>query len=228
MLIDREGRFRAYPLEIAVGENDNKLTTVTIEFSLSEEYETGTWRDCSNEKMVVTAWFYLEKRNGDVNELQVDQLKRAFGWDGRDVFWLEDTDLSNVGVQVDVKEEEWQGVKRFKVKWLHSGDSDPDRKAKKSNENTRRSVNSRLAMKLRALAGKTPAPAPAAPAAPSPQDEAWEAFKKKCPSDFTEKRMEAEWFHAIALMFPDADIKSLSVGDWKRFVDECDQHITPF
>lgn len=238
MLIDREGRFKGYGQPI-VGENDNHLTTVTIELTLTEEYLDKEWRNIETEKAIVTAWLYLEKLNGDINEMQVGQLKKAYGWDGRDAFWLQETELSQVIVQVDIKAEEWKGKTKLKVSWLHSGDSDPDRKAQKADEKLKREINARIGMKLRALAGSQPkpttnqsaAPAPTTPASPlplSPMDEAWEVFKGKCPDDFTEARLQAEWFTVIALMFPDKTPAQLSVEEWKKFEAECGENITPF
>lgn len=113
MLIDREGRFRAYGKDFSVGETgSNKLTTVTIGFTLTEEWDGKQWTDCTDGDLGITGWFYIEKRNGDVNEFQVEQLKRAFGWDGRDVFWFEDTPLENLGIQLEVKSETYQGTER--------------------------------------------------------------------------------------------------------------------
>jgi hypothetical protein len=206
---------------------------------LSEEYVDGEWRNIENQNMVVVTRMYMEKLNGDINEMQVGQLKRAYGWDGRDAFWLQETDLSQVVVQVDIKPDDYKGKITFKVSWLHSGDSDPERRFQKADDKLKAKINARIGMKLRALAGSHPkpttnqsvAPTPTAPASPlplSPMDEAWEVFKKKCPKDFTEQRLQAEWFSILAVMFPDKTPAQLTVEEWKKFKAECGQHITPF
>ena len=228
MLLDRAGRFGMYGKSFAVGEKNGK-TVVNIEFSVATEYLNKMWVQIAED---ISLWkeCYIEKNDGTLNTSTIDQLKRAFGWDGRDVFWFEDTDLSAKGVQADVEADEYKGVVKYKIAWLHSGESDPDRKSKKSTDAERRALNARLGAKLRAFAGAAPAvaPTPAPPAPPTPTDAAWEIFRAKCPKDFTVKQCEVQWFTALEAIFPSVRAEDLTVEQWARFDAESGKHIIPF
>ena len=101
MLANCEGLFHAYPASIGVDETGpNKLSTCIVGFRLYEVLADAAWENCEDEHLEITGYFYIEKKDGSVNTLTVDALKAAFGWDGRDPFWLQDTDLSQHPVQV--------------------------------------------------------------------------------------------------------------------------------
>jgi hypothetical protein len=209
---NREGLFNAYPAEVGVDETGpNKLTTCIVRFRLYEELQpSGEWRDCADEKFEVTGYFYLEKKDGSLNAITIDSLKAALGWDGRDPFWLQETDLSQHAVQVKLAFEEYNGKTRLKVQYLNPYGSTGSGGVTKADAPTRKSITNRLGSKLRALAGPsqptadkpatppklppakpkapaTPAPAsaPALPSEPEPSAEcsmeaAWDEFIKHC------------------------------------------------
>jgi len=114
MLPNREGLFHAYPVEIGVDETGpNKLTTAVIRFRLFEELKDGQWQDCFDEGLEIVGYFYLECRDGSLNEITLDSLKNALGWDGRDVFWLQETHLAEHPVQVKLGFEQYNGKTRL-------------------------------------------------------------------------------------------------------------------
>ena len=207
MLANREGTFHAYPIDVGVNETGpNHLATVTIVFKLFEERFGAGWLDCSQEAMEITGWFYLEKKDGSLNDKTIESLKAALGWDGRDPFWLQDNaaELAEHAVQVKLAFEEFNGATNLKVQYLNPYGSTAGG-VSKADDNGRKSIQRRIGSKLRALAGGTPAnppkaagkparaakpapavkpapPTPAAPAARAPRpgkatiDEAWDAF----------------------------------------------------
>ena len=174
MYANREGLFNAYPINCGVADTgQNNLATVVIQFRLFEELVNGEWTDCLAEGMEVTGYFYLEKKDGQVNTVAVDALRTALGWNTDDPAWIQQTDLSGVPVQVKLANEEYNGKTKVKVQFLNPYGSTAGG-VPKGDEKTHQNIRTRLGAKLRAYMGGTPAPAPkpaprpaqAAPAAP--------------------------------------------------------------
>jgi len=166
MLPTREGLFNAYPAEIGIDETGpNHLATCIARFQLYEELQpSGEWADCADEQWEITGYFYLEKKDGSLNTITIDALKAALGWDGRDPFWLQETDLSEHPVQVKLGFEEYGGKTRIKVQFLNPFGSTAGGGVSKADDATRRTISNRLGSKLRAMAG--PAQTPTKPAGP--------------------------------------------------------------
>jgi len=259
MIPNREGLFNAYPADVGVNETGpNKLATCIINFRLYEELQpSGEWADCSDEQFEVTGYFYLEKRDGSLNTITLDSLKSALGWDGRDPFWLQETDLSEHAVQVKLAFDEYNGKTRLKVQYLNPYGSTGGGGVKKAEGTAKTAIRNRMGSKLRALAGpaqpatsKPAAPpklppakpkAPAAPAsAPSPtpsvepsaeatMEQAWGEFVKHCdPDKWDQQAVEAEWFRILAEMFPGKQPDELSPAEWATMRDEGPTKIIPF
>lgn len=155
MLPTREGLFNAYPVEIGIDETGpNQLATCIIRFALYEELQpSGEWADCAGENWQITGYFYLEKKDGSLNTLTIDALKAALGWDGRDPFWLQETDLSDHPVQVKLGVEQFGGRSRIKVRYLNPVGTHANGGVSKADEAKRRTIRNRLGSKLRAISG---------------------------------------------------------------------------
>ena len=246
MLPDRDGLFHAYPVEVGVDETGpNNLATCIIKFQLFEELTGSEWRPCIDEDLDITGYFYLEKRDGALNSVTLDALKAALGWDGRNPFWLQDTDLAQHPVQVKLGYEEYNGKRRLKVQFLNPYGSSPSG-VTKADDATRRTINNRLGAKLRAVSGGTPAPAPppkgkpippaSRPAAPpkpkktasEAMDEAWSEFTKHCKPDWTDEQVEDEWFRVLGELFPGKKPEDLTPDDWAVMLQEGPGQICPF
>ena len=167
MIPNREGLFNACPVNVGVDETGpNKLATCIINFRLYEELQSsGEWEDCSDANFEVTGYFYLEKKDGSLNTITIDALKSALGWDGRDPFWLQDTDLSQHAVQLKLAFEEYNGKTRLKVQYLNPYGSTGSGGVTKAEGAAKTAIRNRLGSKLRAIAGPAQ-PATAKPAAP--------------------------------------------------------------
>lgn len=165
----REGLFNAHPVDIGVDETGpNKLATCIIRFRLYEELQpTGEWADCRAENFEITGYFYIERKDGSLNSVAIDALKSALGWDGRNPFWLQETDLSGHPVQVKLAAEQYNGKTRMKVQYLNPFGATGGGGVTKADDSTRKSITDRLGSKLRATAGPAPAAKPAAPATPA-------------------------------------------------------------
>lgn len=255
MLANREGVFHAYPVNIGIDEvGQNKLTTCIIEFALFEERGTdGEFADIAEEQLRIMGYFFLEKRDGTLNEFAIKTLQDALGWDGRDPFWLQDTDLSGHPVQITLEFEEYDGKDRLKVKWLNPFGSKGGGGIPRADDATRRSIMNRLGSKFRATAGGTPqnAPKPAgAPAAPparkpaapptaakskpeepaaeSSLDAVWARFIQLLPPNMEQAQIEAEWFDMLGEVFPDRAVDNLNGADWAVVLNHVNSKFIPF
>lgn len=252
MLPDREGLFHAYPVEIGVNESGpNNLATATIRFKLFEELTDGKWLDCLGENLEITGYFYLECRDGSLNTVTIEALKAALGWDGRDPFWLQETDLAEHPVQVRLGFEKYDGKTRLKVRFLNPSGATGGAGVTKADEAKKRAIRDRLGTKLRSLAGPAPAgkpkapptkrttPAPPAkpPAEPEASDraleptmeDAWAEFCKHCPPEkWDQEAIEKEWFRIIPELFPGKQPDELTGAEWATMRDEGPGKIIPF
>lgn len=245
MIPQTEGTYNAGPINIGVDETGpNNLTTVIVEFDIFEELTPDGPVDVTEMQLGITHYIYLEKKDGSLNTISIDALKAAFGWDGRDPFWLQDNaeQLREKRVQLVLGNEQYNGKVRMKVKRLNPyGYTGGSGGVSRADGSKRQAIANRLGPKLRAISGGAPAPAampagkPAAPAkaaapaakpraaAPAAKagctmQDAWEAFALRCKnadgSDYEQDRMEAAWFSAIEKLFPGRELESLTPAEW--------------
>lgn len=249
MLPNREGRFKATILEHGVAETGpNKLATFVCRFQLVQELINAEWEPIDQD-LDITGYFYLEKRDGTLNTVTIDHLKSAFGWDGRDPFWLQDADFAGLIVQIKLTFETYDNKTRLKVQYVDAEDATPSG-VPQADDTARRAIATRLGAKFRANAGGMPAPAPKPPvgsrpappkskpaakppaSAPSATDltmqQAWEAFTKACPENCTPEHVESEWFRLLGVTFPGKQPEQLSPQDWARFAAEAPAQVVPF
>ncbi len=188
-----EGRYRCRVLGAGVAETGpNNLTTVTLKLGLTEKWEEGQWVDVEGYKEEITSYSYLEKKDGSVNQFQVDMLRAALGWPNDDPFWFEDNNLPEL--QVTLRVEMYNGQERMKVAFLNPYDYEGSGNGEvpHSDDDMRRRIRARLGSQLRATApsparpavpprSAAPPPRPATPPVPA-DDEAtvWAEFKQEC------------------------------------------------
>jgi hypothetical protein len=211
MQLQNDGRFRGYAVNVGVAEHgENKILQWSAEMELREVWQNGQWEVI--EPATITAFQYLTKKDGSVNESTVKRLRAAFGWDGADPFWFHDHDVSSTLVQVTVKWDTYNGKSRLKVEWIDAGDAVPSI-VKKADDATRQRILAQFGPKFRAVSGGTsamppvpPRTAPPAPVAPAPvatsgtYEDAWAAFvavDKGAPS-----KQQDRWFALLKEQFP--------------------------
>jgi hypothetical protein len=249
MLPDREGRFKAAITDHGVDETGpNKLATFVCGYQLCEELINGEWvpLDIQHGEMQIAGFHYLEKKDGSINTSTVEQLKSAFGWDGRDPMWLRDADFSQLTVQLTLEFEEYQGRSKLKVKWVDAADA-AGSAVTKADDVTRRAISTRLGAKFRAMAGGSPAPAPkpagkptaptaAAPPKPAPtpppaktasMEQTWAVFAKQCPKTWQQQDIEREWFRVLGDLFPSVQVESLTPQQWAIALEQAPSKIVP-
>lgn len=182
---DQPGRYRAEVIDAAAGESKSGLAQIVLRFLLTEEW-TGTEWGKPPEGQEISAYQFLEKRDGSVNEYAMDGLMESFGWDGTDPFWFEDNLENLPQVQITLDYEEYQGQQRLRVKWINPFDYE-GAGVKHADRDDRRALMDRLGAALRAYAGggavETPQRRPAGgpPAASiSAGDQVWGDFEARC------------------------------------------------
>lgn len=124
-LPDRDGRFRAYPVEWGVDETGpNKLVTFTCRWRIVQWYgdKDQEWYDFTAENSEITSYTYLQKRDGGVNTTGVEQLQAALGWDGRDLEALANTNWAETGCSIVTAWDTYQGKTKLKVQWVDNWD----------------------------------------------------------------------------------------------------------
>jgi len=241
MNANREGRFRACVMDVGVNETGpNKLCTIVLRLGLTEEYADGEWRNIEAEELDVVAYCYIEKRDGSLNDFQIDMLKDAFGWPGLDPFWFEEQrELPQV--QITLQWDEYQGKKRIRVQFINAYDSEPTAGITHADADQRRAMIARLGHKLRAHSGgrtvpspkptgspKPPAPAPQAsrqpekPAPPQPKaksastmDDVWALFAKWAETKgIAEAELNKTWFAAIKEVCGHEEAERVTPEQW--------------
>lgn len=221
-LIDRPGRFKALITQWAVTETrEAKLPQFVAGLEVLEWFNEGTrqmedWRGLGYR---ATAFITLFTREGNPNEVQIKSLVEAIGWDGASLESLEAGPWDRE-VQIVVEEEEYQGRRQLKVKWINAADW-KGFQVEHMEPAAFKGLSARWNGKLRALApavkasgpGTTKAATPpatgrppaskAAPKGASPsratKDEAFAAILLGCKGD--QELAEREWFCIAESMF---------------------------
>lgn len=169
-MLDRTGTFLAHPIGQAIpAPKDGWSLQAHIRFAIEFEADPsaeGGWRDVSGEQREITAFRYLEEKDGSVNVRELEMLRDIFGCPPHNPYWLEDNDLSDKRVQLVVD----QGKNgKPRVAFInpedyagHGGGGG----IKKTDDAGRRAVMNKFGAKLRAVFG-APAQAPKPPARPA-------------------------------------------------------------
>ncbi|MCC7406679.1 MAG: hypothetical protein IT442_01315 [Phycisphaeraceae bacterium] len=179
MLPNREGRFKAAIGKHGVSDTGpNNLATFVCDFHLTQELAQAGAADGGqewipvDEDLTITGYFYLEKKDGSLNTVTIEQLQQAFGWDGRDPFWLQDTDFAAYVVQVKLAYEQFNGKVKMKVQYVNAEDW-AGGGVPQADAAMRRAISARLGSKFRANA-----PAPKQAVAPAPAQAATQSPRK--------------------------------------------------
>lgn len=159
----------------------------------------------------IKSYHALTTRDGAINTRTVEDLKKWSGWDGSDPYWFMDTDLTGIDVELVIENEEYEGRRSPKVKWVNrpgsgSGTGLPD-------ASDRRAVLAKYGAKFRAVAGPVavsarapsnppPPTAPVRPPAAAPrkteatQSSAW-ARLSELGAGMGRPELEALWFTCV-------------------------------
>lgn len=231
-------RYKGQVTEHSLGQSKSGLAGAFISFRLYEQYDPqgGEWLPC--QEMYTTGKWWLEKKDGSVNDSAVGQLRKALGWNGRDLDDLNGTKFVGDVVQVDMVTEEYEGKTYWRPNFLMPEDANPAASASAASPETVAAIKARLATKLRAAAGGAPVnakPQPAPPPQPKPknapqaketrntgtvatatEEEAWAEHCRVTHGDATAQ--EAAWYRLLAGTFPGRDATTLTPADWAYLI----------
>ena len=149
--LDREGLFKAVPVVWDVYEAKSGAVAVNIEFRILEQYDVGSWIDWRGcEEHIVLGAYYVVKKDGTVNTETVRQLVESLGWNGS----LKSVvgDPPGVIVQIQVKQDDYEGKTRFNAGWMNPGNFSP-RSTMPADDVTK--LDTRFGSLLRAAASQT-------------------------------------------------------------------------
>ena len=124
MRLDREGRFKARPVEVGVnrGRDGEGTLCATIRWSIVSMLEGGEFVEHEDWNPEIIGYVYLERKDGTKNDSGWEQLTTALGWDG-DLVALQESDWSSCVAQISVAEEEYRGKVSLKVGWIDAEDA---------------------------------------------------------------------------------------------------------
>lgn len=233
-----EGRYKARIGDHGLGSSKSGLVEFDCEYILFQFLDGNEWVDCEEER--ITGYHYLEKSGGALNDFTINALKDALGWDGRDIIWLQDADLTQTVVSVTLGMEEYNGKSRMKVQFVNPENFNGGR-VSRADANELKSLQSRLGSKLRALSGGTPTPTPK-PATQSPkppparktvakptatEEQAWEHFLSQVPQNWTEDQANKEWYRILEDLVVGKKPDAFTSEDWGVVKEKCGNHILP-
>ena len=122
--VETEGLYQANIKDHAVTTTrKNELPQFVGTFLVKTKYNDATeeWEDWSAYELTITGYFVLMTLNEQglpKKCLNYDQVVEATGWDGETFASLHAMDLKDVGGQIRVASEEYNGKTSLKVKWI--------------------------------------------------------------------------------------------------------------
>lgn len=158
--LDREGVFRARPLEfgIAEGKDSSQSVGVAVRFKILAQYNAPEGWDTMWENSYdvgVEGVFYIIKTDGQVIEDNIRRLIIALGWDGDlDSFLPANRDRwQPKDCQITVKNEPYQGQDRYRATWISDFAAEPGGGLFTIDPARISSIKNMHGAKLRAVAG---------------------------------------------------------------------------
>lgn len=163
--LDREGVFKALPMSWGLQASEqSQSVALVVTFKITAQFDGGSWLDWTQfEDHEITGWFYIVKRDGQVNAATVENLVKSIGWTGS-------LDLKagppEITCQITTAFEEYNGKSSLKVKWLNPEDFTPGPKT--ADDATVKNLQARYGAQLRAAAASAAPKATATPKASPP------------------------------------------------------------
>lgn len=182
-----EGDFQVRCMKYGLYKADSGSIAINMNFEVLAAFdnEEGKWVDWRGEEVVCEGSFWIVKKDGTVNEKQVDSLVAHCGWSGAI------SDVSNgtwepEDCQVNVKKEEYKGNVRYKAAFINAFDAIPGGGGSVTAEEAQ-AIEDAFGSSLRAAAAnakakkapagrpKTPAKKPATNGGPGAGQAPWES-----------------------------------------------------
>lgn len=166
--LQSEGDFRARVMKYGLFKAESGSVAVNINFEILEAYdhEEGKWVDWRGEDVACEGAFWIIKKDGTINETQVESLIENCGWSGL-ISDISDGQWHPEDCQITVKEDTYKNVKRYKASFINGYESTPGGMGNISAEKARE-IDNAFGSGLRAIAGNVKAKKPPAGGPKSP------------------------------------------------------------
>lgn len=217
MFVQSEGIYRAYPAAWAVEQVKSGAVQLAVQFSITDVKEKGEWV-VMEQPEEITGYFYIVKKDGTLNDRQIQSIKDALGWDGVSFANLASGDWSGTQVQITVGSEVYEGKKRLKVQWLNHRDYEGGGGVGQTDPQIVSSLDTRFGSALRATAGTAK---PAAPATNGAVDDPNKMLRQRALAKFKaenpniEKDAAADEFKKLlAATFGERDVRTITAEEW--------------
>jgi hypothetical protein len=150
--LDREGIFRARPLEFGLKKFDNSSSVaIAIRFKILDQLnQANEWESWQSYDVEVDGDFYIVKKDGSMHEDQIKRLINSLNWDG-DFDTIFADEFLPTDCQITVKSESYDGKEYYKATWISPYDYTPKQKFQVSS-NDLSELKSQFGAKLRAIA----------------------------------------------------------------------------
>jgi hypothetical protein len=176
---------------------------------------------CKVGECEIIGYQYLVAKDGTPQERTIKNLREATGWDGQLESLL---DGEWPMVQIVVEDEEYEGKKRRRVRWINPNNAEGGNGSLKGDDI--KMLAAKYGAKFRALSGGVPAKPAAKPAAkptakPTPKpagstmEECWELIQKAYPGA-EQDALEKEWFDTLKKALPGKHQAGFGPAEWQK------------
>ena len=226
MQLNREGTFKARPVEWGVKIESGKCPQFCCQFETEYELNTdGGWNDVQPER--ITAWLTLRNKNGSANEINLRTLRDTLGWTDGKLSTLNDGDWSNVLAQIVTELETYNGKEQLRVRYINpEGFEGGTGGVKKADPQAIRDLDREFGPTIRATLATSSAPKTAAKPSTKPVATdtaammAWKKFNAEAPTDAPESDIANQWKKAFATYFPGKKRDDVTDKEWAMFMDD--------
>lgn len=124
--LENEGNFRVRCMKYSLYKATSGSVAVNMSFEILEAYgdDDGFWNDWRGEEVEVEGAFWIIKKDGSINERQVESLVAHCGWSG-DLGEISQGKWKPEDCQVVVKKQMYNNQAQFKASFINGYDSVP-------------------------------------------------------------------------------------------------------
>lgn len=123
--LDQEGRFRGQITSYSLFESDkddSQSVGIRIVVLIDSIFQDGAWHDWSQYQLITSGLINVIKRDGKVNERQVQSLMEHAGWSGRFDAIHENTWKPDP-ISVTVQKDTYNGDVSYRINWINPYES---------------------------------------------------------------------------------------------------------
>jgi hypothetical protein len=229
MIPTKAGKYIARPTQWTISESTNHCPQFVCGFAIIYGWNGSQWEDVTAQDLSITAYMTLFDRNGNPQEFNIDGLKDSLGWDGLSLVSLNETDWSGAEVQLVIQEEEYNGQRKMKVKFINPRDYVGGGGVEKSDPQTVKTLDQMFSGKLRVLnGGKAPPTKTATTGNGQPQITEAEKERRLAYNTLTGKMnptssKEAKnemWKGTVHDYFKGKPQQQVTASEWRQFVKD--------